>query len=604
MTGAPGAGGAPGPAAGPVTGGMTGPDLSSWTFWWGFNKERYLNLKTRIAKIDGVITPGSADDIISGKASGRDTMRPSKEQIATRVVPALKEALEKETNKDIVTGALVALAKIGEEPLETQKIFQKFLTSDTLEVSETAALSYGILASPEGIPTLLSLFKDTDDGRKLVGGKKEVPWRTRTFAAYGLGLIGARTSDPEVRAKIQQFLLDFMKDEGLKRASQKDLRVAVVVSLGLMPDPDRKAVTTLQQYFAENRKKEEIICAHVPNAIARLLREAPVNERQQYAEQMAMELGERKGTETFLRPSFPQAIGLLTRHDDPHVKKCVEAIQDKIEKEVSKIPQVAYFGMMALGQISGTGDPGTDIEKYLVERAKQKGGRVMSRAWAALALGVAGYDQQEKKNLPPNENVGTVLLEMMRDIKDPEQLSAYAIGLGLMRYTAAKSQLLKCLEDVKSDEYRGYFAVGLGLMNEKDTTSTIQAIVKGSTRRPELLRETSIALGLLGDKSIVPVLVEILKDKENKTLAVQAAVATALGYVGDYRTIDPLVALLRDEKHELTAESRAFAAAALGIVGDKEDFTWNAKIAADINYVATTQTLNDHANATGILNLL
>ncbi|HKE01182.1 MAG TPA: HEAT repeat domain-containing protein, partial [Planctomycetota bacterium] len=145
---------------------------------------------------------------------------------------------------------------------------------------------------------------------------------------------------------------------------------------------------------------------------------------------------------------------------------------------------------------------------------------------------------------------------------------------------------------------------GLGLMNDRSSVDVIQAIVKGAVRRPDLLREASIALGLLGDKSIVPSLIDILRDRERATLAVQAAVATALGYVGDYRTIDPLVALLRDEKHELTAESRAFAAAALGIVGDKEDFTWNAKIAADINYVATTQTLNDHANATGILNLL
>ncbi|HKE00551.1 MAG TPA: HEAT repeat domain-containing protein, partial [Planctomycetota bacterium] len=245
---------------------LGGPDLSSWTFWWGFNKERFLHLKARIHKSEGVITTSFADAVIAGSKLGRDTMRPSPDQISGRVVPALRAALEGETNKDVLTGALVALAKIGDEPLETMKVLERFLASDVLEVSETAALAYGILAAPEGVPTLLALFGDDLQGRRLVGGKKEVPWRTRSFAAYGLGLVGARATDPEIRTQAQRALLDFLGVEGARRASQKDLRVATVVALGLVPDPDRRAVAALIDYFEANRKTEEIICAHVPNA--------------------------------------------------------------------------------------------------------------------------------------------------------------------------------------------------------------------------------------------------------------------------------------------------------------------------------------------------
>ena len=56
-----------------------------------------------------------------------------------------------------------------------------------------------------------------------------------------------------------------------------------------------------------------------------------------------------------------------------------------------------------------------------------------------------------------------------------------------------------------------------------------------------------------GDKAVLTTLVNILKDKDNKTLAVQAAVATALGYVGDQQ--DPLAALRgRDEKEKLIGD--------------------------------------------------
>jgi HEAT repeat protein len=293
----------------------------------------------------------------------------------------------------------------------------------------------------------------------------------------------------------------------------------------------------------------------------------------------------------------------LTRAEDPHAKKAFEVIQEKIEKELSKNRQLAYFGMIALGQISGTDEPNNAVDKYLLEKAMAEGGIVMTRAWAAIACGVAGFDQLgHSKKL--DDTYGQRLADKMLDIKDPEQRAAYAIGLGLMRYNAGANALKRCLKEVKDDTWRGYFATALGLMGEKSAIGEIQELVKNATRRPELLRETAIALGLLGDKSVLDTLVKILTDKDNKTLAVQAAVATALGYVGDYRAIKPLGESLIDKDKLLSAESRAFAAVALGIVCDKEDFPWNFKISTDLNYTATTATLNDQISQTGILNLL
>jgi HEAT repeat protein len=63
--------------------------------------------------------------------------------------------------------------------------------------------------------------------------------------------------------------------------------------------------------------------------------------------------------------------------------------------------------------------------------------------------------------------------------------------------------------------------------------------------------------------------------------------------VGDHRAVEPLAAALRDEKRELTASSRAFAAVALGLLGDKAEVPWNARISADFNYLAFVETLLD-----------
>jgi hypothetical protein len=60
-----------------------------------------------------------------------------------------------------------------------------------------------------------------------------------------------------------------------------------------------------------------------------------------------------------------------------------------------------------------------------------------------------------------------------------------------------------------------------------------------------------------------------------------------------------VAALLDPERAKL---ARAFAGAALGSVGDKDTYPWNARISADTNYMATVDTLTN--GATGVLDIL
>jgi HEAT repeat protein len=107
-----------------------------------------------------------------------------------------------------------------------------------------------------------------------------------------------------------------------------------------------------------------------------------------------------------------------------------------------------------------------------------------------------------------------------------------------------------------------------------------------------------VALGRLGDVRAVPRLVALLAECEST--AAFAAVAVGLGNIGDRRSIDVLANVALDG--DRTKMVRAFAAAALGFVGDKDPIPWNSRIASEINYMATVDTLTN--GATGILDIL
>src|SRR5262245_11661580 len=200
----------PGPGGGPIAGVGPGPgaftagpgtasggdssDLADWRLWWRYNQAAYLALKVRVRSADA--ETGTPPWFI-GDESRKGTLGPNEQQIRTEIVPALIVVLEHETDNDLVTGALVALAKIGDrgDPAESARLeaaISRFLGDSNQEIRETAAVALGILGNPRSIPVLAHLAWNTEEGRKLAEGS-EVDYRTRSFAAYGLGLIGART---------------------------------------------------------------------------------------------------------------------------------------------------------------------------------------------------------------------------------------------------------------------------------------------------------------------------------------------------------------------------------------------------------------------------
>ncbi len=631
-SGNPGNPNSPGSASAPTTGGGSGDlgsDLTTWDFWWAFNRDPYLNLKSHVHGLQAVT---GSDGFYIGrnqKDQSKDTLRPTNRQIRGTVVPALRHALETETNNDIVTACLIALAKIGEDPdaeggTGLEELLARFLADPNQEISETAAVSLGILADDSSIDTLSHLLFDTARGRELVDSK-EVLYRTRAFAAYGLGLVGARTADEGIRIRVVSQLLDAILSDSTKT---RDLGVACVVAMGLVPletvlppddgeregEGDTPRITCLVEQiefllgYLRNDENRHLVRAHVPTALGRLLAGLPVELRDLYKEEVAEALLERlsrkANDEREVVQSAILALGSIGDADDDPVDRRIRETLASVPKQV-KDAQARYFSLIAMAQVGsdpGRGDGAEDgigeaIQHLLGQLVR---GKTQAKPWAVLSIGVLGRrlaDAEIEHAAVPG--MTAALRDSLRTEREGRKLGALAIGVGLLGDVESADILLEKLARTRDDEARGYLAVGLGLMNARRAVAPIQEIAHESRFRPDLLRKAAISLGLLGDKDLVPKLVDMMAEASG--VATQSAIARALGFIGDERSIDPLVEMLRNE--DLSPGARGFAAVALGIVADKEPLPWNSKIGVGLNYRAATYTLCDQQGA-GILNIM
>ncbi len=592
---------------GPLTGGPnTGArhDVQtgvSWQLWWEHNKDDLL-LPDEPSR-PGLVT-GSDEFYLGPRRSvvADDAMLPTESDRRDLIAKALRDALGSAADRDMATACMVGLAKVGFDPAPDTlaALFAARLGEPNQEVRETAALSMGIAGLPAALPQLAALLADDAEGQRLAGGKESVPDRTRTFAAWSIGLLAGRSTDAGVKAKALGLLLEHL---GAKGEPSRDLRVGLVQAVGLLDlRPERSAKERLLLYRAVDGlwgfygkdlgKGAQWVQAHVPAAIARLIGRGCEPMHQRAKELLAAELS-RDGRINQIRQSAALALGALCVPAEQFAEDAAfsAALLDYYKNGVDQ--QARFFAVAALGRIGGAANRGALMQCY--PRANQ----ATAKPWIAVALGLIARSALRRDQGALDGELGRMLLDDFPEVDADTTKGALALALGLCRHQPALALLQRELAArPRHDGYAGYLALGISLFGERAAATELRELMQQSLRRPFVLQQCALGLGCLRDPTAVPTLLEMLGKSEST--ATLAAIATALSELRDRRSIAPLLAAMQD--HERPSLARAFAAAALGGIGDKEALRWNAAIARDVNYAALVDTLGN--GSSGVLDIL
>jgi hypothetical protein len=600
-------------------GSATQVDDLSWRLWWRFNGGDFLQLKRAVHRLP---TETTGDDLFrlgKGERARSRGLAPSSEQLDL-ITAALAQSLATETANDALSGALVALSKIGRRPAESARVylarFEALLSHGSQEISETAALALGLSGEVGCFELLRAVALDTPQGRKAVG-QGRVPLRTRAFATYGLGYLAAELGPGPVS---QAIALDLISIYAEPSSSTHDLPVAAWLSLSqvdlgerLQPPPrgaDRRPLSgaehvlsrgTLLEWFAAQltvRDLDHRLHAHGLTTVARLARG---NDQALTAVVPVLlePLGRGSSAATEVRQSAILALGLVGDCDgDSHDVDLRRALQ----REVSDgQPGERRFALMALARVAARDGRGENAgqargelrQRLLVVLARGKSGL---KPWAGLALGVLGYERLAAGD-ELDRSTTLALRSALGKERSPENLLAYAMAIGLRRDIESKSLLMGKFERLGDPRDSGELAIALGLLGEASVAPFLRERLAKAKYRPRELELIAVGLAILGDKQAALTLDGMLG--EARSLGSQAAVAQALGAIGDHRSFATLLALLRDKG--ATESARAFAAVGLGDLADRRALPWGLPLSRHLGYRALTLTLVGDGN--GVLDL-
>ena len=589
--------GAPTPA--PTTGARDIVAFSrTWQTWWEFNKEPYL--KSRVTGITPPVT--GSDDFYLGTRRGSlliDVLQATKTDRQERIVPALVVLLEKDRNRDVQSACVIALGKVGVDSagIELEKVISERISRDDQEVRESAVLALGIIGRRQTFPILADLLIDGKLARKLAGREK-LRKRTRAYAAYGLGLLARRVADPALSQQVHDLLWKTLQDKSLK---DRDMRTAIVSGLGVMrSDTKRSAdkrlawqtVEELLDWFSQDLgATSESVQAHAPVAIGRLLGRGDTSLHRRCKDTFSRTLNSRKRRGNSILQSSAIALGMLTVPEEANADDETYSKALRYHWEKGRDQTARQLSVMALGRIGGK------TNRDWLAKAYTRANKGSERPWLALSLGL--LTEPAAASGKPDEFIGDMLLEDLLSASTDETRASLALAVGLNGHLEAAPKMLRMLREHEGDSRTaGYLCIGLGLLRDDGATQMLTEVMQRSTRRPFLLQQAAVALGCLGDRHANERLVQLIK--ESDSVAVLAAIASAISRIGDRRAIDSLIALSKDRS--MSKLGRAFVAAALGGVGDKDELPWNVPLSVDTNYATGIDTLTN--GSTGVLDIL
>ncbi|MFQ5504309.1 MAG: HEAT repeat domain-containing protein [Planctomycetota bacterium] len=588
---------APPPGTQPVTPspnpGASYGALEHWHVWWEFNKDPYLwraAQRSRSAPLTGVPRKSDGDP---AEATAR-RLRLAPDLVGGELEPALVRLLEdRRTDREVVASSLIALARLARDP-SVLAVIQKHLGDPQLG-AETAALALGIAGFDAAADSLLELALDRPAARKLVK-KSRVPYRTRSFACYGLALLCRRSTSPYLKMRVFRELRSLFD---AKARTRQDLMVAALHTLRLFELGGSKTGSLgegmvlgdvksyLLDLLGRKRRLPPLVRAHAVTALAEIAGRNTDTESKLRLELLKL-LGSRREN-PWVRQSVVIGLGKVI---EPGEREFIQRLGKYLGRGRDRLAR--NLAAISLGRIGGD-----RARTILLEALRSRRTLDRTRPWIALGLAIMIEKADRGLASPPGDRTaGEAILARFRETGNQIQAAGLAIALGIMRYGRALPLLTRRLGKTQ-DLARGYLVQAIGLIGDPESREPLMKVAKESLHRPEVLSRAALALGMLGDKDIASWLLELI-DRKGQSMHVQAGVAQALGHVGGNRDARQLLFLLRSKKRSDFVKS--FVVVALGLMGEKTRLPWHSYLSVDINYIAGIETL--YGDGTGVLELL
>jgi len=585
-----GGGGGPSTGSGRPKGAGKGAGYEDWTFWWNYNKDEILQLKSAVKKMQRGPSSGNTGGMFGKKKSDSSIKSATDESIQKNIVPLLRTLLEeKDVSFHIQSAAELGLAKIGDDSiLETLK---KMATNDNKtyhrEVQETAGLALGLLQkdTPEVRQFLIDLVKDSKRDESFL----------RPFSAISLGLLGDKNDKDR-----QTFtsMIDVISHKEVKG----DIKPACLTAIGLLKNDSAVSelytiVTTGKTSTKGAEELDENDKSYAIAALGKIGRPGIDKPGQQTAvvEELFKILDPKSKQKHSMneRRSAAIALGQIgPQCEEKDQKKVLEVLQKIAEDALDA--QEKHFAIMALGRMGATAGLPDKTRNETIAALKQmlEKEKGLTPPFAALALGLIGRQFAEEGKPAPEEEIRAPIRKKFEETGEAKAKGAYAVASGLVHDPLAVDKLKDVLNDKHADKrVRGYCALGLGMIGAADAVEAIKTALKDEADR-DLRVQTAMAAGLLGDASVITDVVKILEDKDASNYELGSA-ALALGQIGDERAIDALVNIAKDSEKKYPDLTRALAAVALGQIGDRRDVPTLARVATDVNYRAHVAAITE-----------
>jgi HEAT repeat protein len=316
--------------------------------------------------------------------------------------------------------------------------------------------------------------------------------------------------------------------------STKDVKGAALLGLGLLGD--ERSATTLYGILLSGGRDEYrtiAVASLVRTGVSSIVFRRGSRSRMVDLVDLFETLLGRKTTPVQVRRGLALALGSMGREETS-----LDVLRGAYRTDRDE--GVQGFALISLALMKKEDPERKETVRRFFLRVLKREGDARVRGFAVLAAG-----------LTRDAELGKSLLEVFNSSERSDVRAAAAVGLGVLRYGPALSDLARELKHPRDGgDARGYAAVALGMIGDPAASEYLKWILK-NVNVPYLKWASATGLALLRDRTALPLILECIDDRN---LTTRLTAIRSLAYFRDPSTLEPLMDRFRAEKLDSVRE--------------------------------------------------